>query len=66
MNAEKENTWRALQDQPPIVSSFWCRLGWHKWTKWTQIKKSSSSIYSRQERECVHCSIYQENKIDTR
>jgi len=30
----KEDTWRALKDLPPIMN--WkCRLGWHRWTTYT-------------------------------
>ncbi len=35
MNAEKENTFRALQDDPLLVASWLCRFGWHRWEKWS-------------------------------
>ena len=30
---DKENTWRVLQDQTPILKTR-CRLGFHRWTLW--------------------------------
>lgn len=64
MTPAEENTWRALSDAPEIVTSYWCYFGIHKWIKWSAPKKSSSSIFTRQDRHCVHCNKYQERKVD--
>ena len=33
----KENTFRALKDQEPIVERWQCRIGLHRWMKWSAI-----------------------------
>lgn len=63
MNAEKENTFRALKDEPLLATRpVLCRLGWHQWTKWGEPRRSSSSIYIRQGRFCAACNQYNERK----
>jgi hypothetical protein len=63
MIPSKENTWRALQDEQPIVNSWWCYIGVHKWTKWDVPTKASSSIFFKQQCECVNCGIFKERKV---
>jgi hypothetical protein len=36
MSPEKENTFRALKDEPLLVTSFICWFGIHKWTKYDE------------------------------
>lgn len=60
---EAQNTFRALKDLPPMVTSFLCRFGWHGWEQWEVPRKSSGSIYIRQGRYCAHCRIYEERKF---
>jgi hypothetical protein len=60
---EAENTFRALKDQPPLSTGFWCRFGWHRWLKWEAPKRSPSSIYVRQGRYCANCNHYDERKF---
>lgn len=62
MNA-KENTFRILQGKPLLMSSVWCLIGIHKWTKWSDIVKRNKPGYEFlfddvQERKCVHCNMY--------
>ena len=64
MTPAKENTWRALNDKPPIVNSWWCYIGVHKWLRWSRPSKSSSSIYFRQECECVNCGMCKSRKVN--
>ena len=59
---EKLNTFRALQELPPAVTSIWCRFNLHNWTKWSAVESSNSSIWSRQHRYCVHCNTADEKK----
>ena len=55
MNAEKENTWRALQDQELLITSFLCRWGWHRWTRWSDPYIPKNGKYNLQHATCVHC-----------
>ena len=50
-----ENTFRALKDEPQFVDRWQCRIGIHRWTKWSEPKKQPSDIYFRQHRFCVDC-----------
>ena len=36
---EKQNTFRVLKDETPLITSFWCYLGIHNWTKWGEPQK---------------------------
>jgi len=67
MTPEAENVWRTLKDELPIVTSFWCRLKFHKWTKWHTEKEANEYIAGkgnyimvRQRRACVHCNTLEE------
>ena len=60
---EKINTWRALQNLPPAVTSFWCRFKLHSWTKWSEPVTPSHSSYTRQYRYCIHCNT-QNRKVE--
>ncbi len=58
MNAEKENTFRALKDQPLLAThQWWCRLGIHSWLPWQDPVKNQRGGYNfiEQFRVCGHC-----------
>ena len=58
MNAEKENTFRALKDQPLLATNqWWCRLGIHSWLPWKDPVKNRRGAYDyvEQFRVCGHC-----------
>ena len=66
MSPEKENTIRALRNEPLIMTSVWCIFGIHKWTKYSNPEsigtkyfpgKRPSGYYKviNQEAFCVHC-----------
>lgn len=60
MNDEKENTFRALKDEPLLVTSRWCKWGFHKWTRWAILndkKQKSEMGYTviELQRYCIHC-----------
>lgn len=64
MSPEKENTFRALKDEPLLMTSKWCRFGIHKWTRYndpvkigTTFKSGEYHAVMRQEKRCVHCNI---------
>lgn len=55
MDAEKENTFRALKDEPLIVTSFLCRFNLHRWTQWSKPYIPKNGNRNIQTSECVHC-----------
>ena len=55
----KENTFRALQDQEPIVERWQCRVGFHRWLKWSDLSMKGGDLYAYQKRACADC-----NKIE--
>jgi len=60
---EVENTARILKGQDLLVTSFWCRFGWHSWTKWGtpyQVDKRSDKFV--QSKSCSHCNEYRIRK----
>jgi hypothetical protein len=70
MTPEKENTFRALKDEPLLMTSVFCRFGIHKWTKYREPYKTGFKYFTRsnpagyytvmvQPRSCVDCN--QEN-----
>jgi hypothetical protein len=63
---EKLNTFRALQELPPAVTSFWCRFGIHNWTKWSDVQSSNSTIWARQHRYCIHCNSVNEKRWESK
>jgi hypothetical protein len=56
---EKLNTFRALKEEDLLVTSRWCRFGWHTWTKYREPERVRSGIYTvtRQTRRCGSCNI---------
>ena len=55
---EKENTIRALQEKPLLVTSMWCRVSWHHWTQWTKgqwVKNRYGQSQWIQTRRCSNC-----------
>lgn len=64
---EKENTYRRLTEEPQLVTSFWCRFGFHNWTKYDEPIEwrhpcptypiSQTIVNIIQERKCIHCNI---------
>lgn len=63
MNIEHENTVRALKDQGPIVERWQCRVGFHRWLKWSDIEKKSSNLYAYQRRYCADCNHGESRKL---
>lgn len=56
MNIEKENTWRTLQGLKPI-QSLRCRLGWHRWTNYEIIDRSSDYMGPIARCRCADCGL---------
>ena len=56
---EAENTARLLADKPLLVTSRWCWVGFHKWTKWSVPKHRREGVYEidYQIRDCDSCGI---------
>lgn len=64
MTPEKENTFRALANEPPLATQpIRCWLGWHKWLKYGEPRRSPNTIYIRQGRYCAACNQYDERKM---
>jgi|FreactTroBogLake_1042271.scaffolds.fasta_scaffold00557_16 hypothetical protein len=61
-SAEKENVFRVLKDEPLLVTSFWCRFGWHRWLKWSEPKKDG--IHAVQTRTCSSCNLWSRRRKD--
>lgn len=53
--SDPENTFRALQGEPLFVDRWQCKLGLHRWTKWSEPKKNAVEVHFRQSRTCVDC-----------
>ena len=71
MNDDKENTFRALKDEPLIAQhQFRCWIGLHKWTIWETIKTSYNgnsypeSTTFTQTRNCIWCNKIFGRKIE--
>ena len=62
MTPDEENTWRALKDQIPLVTSWLCGFRIHKWTKWCEPFRYGSYYY--QTKECVHCNAKRKQSVD--
>lgn len=61
---EVENTARALKDQDPLVTSFWCRFGWHTWTKWGKpYQPDKHRDVNIQSKVCTHCNKHMIRKV---
>lgn len=64
---EKNNTFRTLKEEKPLIKSVWCYLGIHNWTVWNEPQKgvhknaftSDKSHVLFQYRCCGNC-----NKLD--
>lgn len=66
MNAAKENTFRALREEELLVTSFWCRFGWHTWTKYREPEIVREGLYklTMQERRCGFCNVAKWNVLN--
>ncbi len=60
MSPEKENMFRALKDEPLLMTSWKCRFGWHSWTKYDSPKLLKEVGFRRtveQTKSCSSCNI---------
>ena len=63
---EKQNTLRRLAGQDDLITSPWCKFGFHKWTVWStpEVLKDKWGIKGfYQTRECVHCALLKKTQI---
>ena len=52
----KENTFRALADQPLVVERWLCRVGWHRWSRWDDLELMQGyGAKYKTSRKCVSC-----------
>lgn len=60
MNAVKENTFRTLKGKELLMTSLWCRFGWHNWTKYNEPEEARDSTFVKltvQTRRCGSCNL---------
>jgi hypothetical protein len=64
VSADKENTFRTLRGEHLLVSSLWCSVGLHSWTRWRVHSRSDRAVYNLDgnyyrnhvfEKNCTHC-----------
>ena len=55
MDLEKENTFRALKDEPHLVTAMGCRFGWHRWTYWGEPYRIGDQGPAIQQAQCGFC-----------
>ena len=53
--SDPENTFRALKGEPLFVDRWQCRVGLHRWGRWSEPQKKGGDIYFRQHTFCVDC-----------
>jgi hypothetical protein len=63
MNVAKENTFRALKDERLIVDSFLCRIGWHRWTTWSNPYIPKGGQVNLQDSHCAVCNKMRVRKL---
>lgn len=66
MNVDKENTFRALKDQPLFATrQWWCRFGLHTWLQWSDPVKVRRGAYDyvEQYRKCGCCGHAQRRQL---
>lgn len=61
---EARNTFNSIAGRPQLMTSVWCRLGLHRWQKWSEIKEVNKPGYNTifepvQDRYCDSCNEYQ-------
>lgn len=62
---EANNTFRLLQDSPPLITRAMCYIGVHKWTMYTEPVDEVRGAYTHciQRRYCAGCGIYHEKTL---
>ena len=63
MTAEEENTFRALKDEPLLITSWLCRFGWHRWAKWSEVYIPKNGRMNIQHAHCVDCNTMRVRKV---
>jgi hypothetical protein len=63
MNVEAENTFRALKDEPLLITSWLCRFGWHRWTQWSEVYLPKGGRNNVQHGHCGHCNKMRVRKV---
>jgi hypothetical protein len=63
MNIEKENTFRALKDEPLLITSLLCRFGWHRWTQWSDVYLPKNASTNIQDAHCGCCNKMRIHKV---
>lgn len=61
---EARNTFNSIAGKPQVVNSPWCRVGLHRWQKWSEAKETNKPGYTTithliQDRYCDACNKYE-------
>lgn len=57
MNADKENTWRALKGLTPIQSFKCSTLNWHRWTNYEWVERNQMYEGGYAKCHCADCGL---------
>jgi hypothetical protein len=58
-----DNTFRTLKGEEPFVERWQCRIGLHRWLKWSELDKKGGNLYAYQKRYCADCNECQTRKL---
>lgn len=65
---EARNTFNAIAGKLPVIKSFWCAFGFHRWQQWSDVKETTKPGFSSlthviQDRYCDKCHRYDHRVI---
>ena len=65
---ETRNTFNTIAGRRHVTTSFWCKVGIHRWQKWSDVYETNQIGYSTlsemiQDRYCDSCNTYQRKKV---
>ena len=62
--SDSENTFRALKGEPLFVDRWQCRVGLHRWGRWSEPQRKNADLHFRQHSMCVDCGRAKVVKVD--
>lgn len=64
---EKQNTFNSMADRPLLMTSRWCKWGFHNWQKWGEVKAWKRNSFDDpkffQARYCDSCHVYDSRRV---
>ena len=66
---EARNTFNSIAGKPLVTTSIWCRIGIHRWQKWSEIKTVNKPGFRTineliQDRYCDSCNKYSKKILE--